>query len=248
MATLVIEHSDTTGSDRLGEILRDHGHPLKVVQVHRGEALPPDLDDIDSIVACGGPQSPLDDNLPWIDQEIELLRMAHETDRSIVGLCLGCQLLARALGGEVSPLENGIEWGWHEVSLTPVGREDPVYSGIAWKSMQLHAHRFHVSQPPAGARVLARSEITPVQAWASGLRTYGFQYHPESYRSTIEAWMAQDPQDVQEVGLTPDEVRQRTDEHFPAFERLAERLFRQVALILMPVDRRFAGLAKDLYH
>jgi GMP synthase (glutamine-hydrolysing) len=251
MATLVIEHSDVTGSDRLGEILRDHAHRLVVIKAHQGEAIPADLDGIDALVSCGGPQSPLDDSLDWLEPEMNLLRLAHEAELPVVGLCLGCQLLARALGGEVAPLDAAdgptIEAGWHPVKLSPVGREDPIYVGIAWESMQLHWHRFHVTTPPPGARVLASSARTPVQAWTLGLRTYGLQYHPESFAHTLEAWADDDPAALEEAGITREQLRADTEQHYPAFERLAKRLFEAMTLLLMPVDRRY-GLVKDLHH
>jgi GMP synthase-like glutamine amidotransferase len=247
MATLVFEHSDDTGIDRLGEILRDHGHRLRIVQLHRGDPVPGDLDDVDAIVSCGGPQSPLDDRLDWLEPQMDLLRQASALDLPVLGICLG-EILARALDGTVAELDGGIEAGWHDVKLTAAGREDPIYNGIAWQSTQLHWHRFHVAEPPAGARVLASSERTKVQAWARGLRTYGIQYHPESYPDTVERWAEDEPKALEEAGMSLDHLRQRTEQHYQSYARLAERLFRSIALLLMPVDRRFAGIAKDMHH
>jgi len=267
MATLIIEHSDSAGSDRFGEVLRDYGHRIEIIRVHCGDAVPADLGRIDAIVTCGGPQSPVDDEPTWIEPELKLLRLAHEASLPVVGICLGCQLLARALGGELDRLkcndamrhpgaaaldgesrpESGLECGWHEVMLTPVGREDPVFAGIPWKSMQVHWHRYHVATPPEGARVLARSAGTPVQAWSLGLRTYGIQYHPEAYVETIDRWAREEPDALRDVGLTPEALRRDTERYYASFDRLARRLFESMALLVMPVDRRY-GVAKEIHH
>jgi GMP synthase (glutamine-hydrolysing) len=248
MATCVFEHSDLTGVDRLGEVLRDHGQKLEIIRAHHDEPIPVDLDGIDAIVICGGPQSPLDDSLPWLKKEIDLLRLANGTSLPIVGICLGCQVLARALGGEVALLDAGVEWGFHEVTLSPAGREDPLFAGLPWRSMQLSAHRYHVKTAPPGARVLASSRHTPIQAWALGLRTYGIQYHPEAYRETVERWADDEPGTLEEVGLTRQQLHRQVEEHYLTFARLARRLFESMALMLMPVDRRYVGAIKDLHH
>jgi GMP synthase-like glutamine amidotransferase len=248
MAILVIEHSDRAGSDRLGETLRDHGHRLRVVRVHREEALPPNLDDIDGIVSCGGPQQPGDDALPWLAAELDLIRRAHEAELPVVGLCLGSQLVARALGGTTRQMEGGIEFAFHDVALTPGGREDPIFAGIPWVAKQFEHHRHEVAELPSDARLLASSERCRAQAWVCGVRTYGFQYHPEMHERRVEEWLADEPGILDEAGLSNEALRRQVEEHFPAFTRLAERLFESLALYLMPVDRRHAGVAKDLHH
>jgi GMP synthase-like glutamine amidotransferase len=248
MATCVFEHSDRTGIDRLGEVLRDHGQKLEIIRAHREEPIPVDLDGIDAIVICGGPQSPDDDSLPWLKKEMDLLRLAHGASLPIVGICLGCQILARALGGEVALLEDGVEWGFHEIELTPAGREDPLFAGLPWRSMQLSAHRYHVKTSPPAARVLASSKRTPIQAWGLGLRTYGMQYHPEAYPETVERWADDEPETLEEAGLTREQLRRQVEEHYPTFARLAQRLFESMALMLMPVDRRYVGAIRDLHH
>ena len=70
MAILIIEHSNLTGSHRLGERLLDDGHRLVTVRVHLGEELPTDLDEIDGVISGGGPQSPLSNDEPWIEKEL----------------------------------------------------------------------------------------------------------------------------------------------------------------------------------
>lgn len=248
MAILVFEHSDLSGSDRLGETLRDHGQRLQVIRAHRGDTVPAGLEGVDGIVSCGGPQDPTDETLDWMQAELDLLRAAHAAQLPVVGVCLGTQLLARALGGQLRRMPEGIEFGWQEVTLTPAGRDDPIHAGIAWKSMQFQHHRFEVHAPPDGARVLSGSQRCPVQSWALGQRTYGFQYHAEIFPETIDGWIADEPEVLDEAGIEREELARQTDIHYPAFARLAQRLFDSVALLLMPVDRRYQGLVKDLHH
>ncbi len=247
MSIVILEHSPSTGAMRLAAALRDYGHRLRVIELHAGAAVPADLDDTDGIVSTGGNYS-ADDSEPWLAPEMKLLRLADEAQLPVIGICLGSQVLARALGGEVGPMEGGIELGWHEVALTPAGAEDPLYAGIAWTSMQFHWHQDQVTKMPDGARVLATSQRCRTQAWACGLRTYGFQYHPEVYADTPAAWAARHPDDLLKAGITLDQLKSWTAESYPTFERLSCRLFESIALLLVPSDRRYKGLVKDLHH
>jgi len=248
MAILVLEHSSRSGILRFGKTLRDYSHRLRVLKLHKGDSLPPDLDDVDGIVSCGGPQSATDDSLPWLAGEMELIRRAHAMDMPVVGLCLGCQIVARALGGTVERMSEEPEVGWHEVGLTPVGREDPVHSGLPWRMMAAHWHGDHVSELPADARLLASSERCKVQAWALGLRTYGIQYHPELEHHSFDDFAADAPEVLEHIGMPVEELRRQTRHHYDEFERLTTRLFQSLALFVMPVDRRYKGLVKDLHH
>ncbi len=248
MAILVFEHTTRTGIQRLGRTLSHYGHRLRLVRRHLNDPIPADLDDIDGIVSCGGPQSANDDSLPWLEPEMALMRQAHEREMPVVGLCLGSQILARALGGEVDTMSDGPEVGWHEVALTPVGREDPIHAGIPWRSIQAHFHYDCVTELPPGAKLLASSDCCKVQAWTAGLRTYAFQYHPEIDFETMDSVAEDDPELLSKTGIAREQLRQETDAHYPAFERLTNRLFENIALLLMPVDRRYRGLVKDLHH
>ncbi len=246
MSTLIIEHCDCVGADRLGDILQEHGHRLNVVKLHEGDSLPANLEETDAIVVCGGTDN-IEDSPDWLDADCELLREAHTRALPMVGICLGHQLLAHALGGEVGRLEKP-QIGWSEVVLNHIGREDPLFAGIAWKSMQVHWNSFGVTKLPDDARTLAMSPTNPVEVWAAGLRTYGIAYHPELNAERLTEWAQIDPEGLAESGQSLEDLLRQTEMMFPTYERLSRRLFENIALLLMPVDRRYAGAAKDIHH
>jgi GMP synthase-like glutamine amidotransferase len=244
---IVFEHSDLSGVHRLGTTLRDFGHRLDVRRLHQGDEVPATLEGVDGVVSCGGAPDPDDDKIDWIAEEKAFIAAAHEADLPVVGICLGNQLVADALGGKIKKMKTA-EIGWHPVTLTPTGCEDPILAGIAWSSIQAHWHSYEISKLPPGAKLLASSQQCETQAWGLGQRTYGFQYHPEIWEDTMDGWAEDDSDAVRAAGLTVESLREQTEHHYATCARLGQRLFESIALLLMPVDRRYEGVVKDLHH
>jgi len=246
MAIVILEHSPNFGAGILARVLRGLGARARVLRPDRGDALPEDLDGVTGIVSCGGPQSAYDQQ-PWLAKELAFIRDAHGAGVPVVGLCLGAQLLAQALGGEVRKSQTP-ELGWFDVKLSTIGREDPILAGLPWSSRQFCWHFDEVVTLPPDARVLASSERCKVQAFAVGLFSYAFQFHFEWDRSIILKELDISGDEIRGAGNTPEALRASTEEHIAVSERLAERLSERIALCLMPVDRVNRGVVRDLHH
>ncbi len=246
MSIVIVEHSPNFGAGILARTLRDFGHRLRVIRADRGDALPSDLDGVTGVVSCGGPQSAYGQE-PWLAVETSFLRDAHGAGIPVVGLCLGAQLLAQALGGEVRKSSTP-EVGWFDLRLSPVGREDPLLAGIAWTSTQFCWHFDEVAAPPPGARILASSERCKVQAYGVGLTSYGFQYHFEWDRAIVLKEIELCDAELRSAGTDAGTIRAGLERHMATSERLARRLSESIALLLMPVDRVNRGVARDLHH
>ena len=247
MAIVILEHSADCPADILIDSLRAFGQRLRVVKLHAGAEVPGDLDDVHGVVSLGGPQTVHEMSAPWMQAEMGLLRDAHVAGVPVLGLCLGAQLLAAALGGETGRMP-APEVGWKDIALTPQGREDALFAGQPWKGPQFCWHSDHVSRLPDGATVLASSVACKVQAFAVGLRSYGIQYHPEWSASTIRREIQSGAAQVQAAGASADSLLAETGNLGPASERLARRFFDSVSTLLMPADRINKGIAKDLHH
>jgi GMP synthase (glutamine-hydrolysing) len=123
MSLLVFQHHENEPPCVLGSVLQDHGHKLRIVELFAGQTVPPDLDDVDGILSMGGPAN-VDEtaHYSWITPELEFLKNAHGKV-PIVGICLGAQLIATALGGKVAAMPTP-EVGWAVVKQAFPGTID----------------------------------------------------------------------------------------------------------------------------
>ncbi|MCH2133068.1 MAG: type 1 glutamine amidotransferase [Phycisphaerales bacterium] len=250
MSILVLEHSDRARCGRLVATLRDHGHRLDIRSLHDGDPLPSDLEGIDGVITMGGPMAPDDDSQPWMADELQLIRTAVEQDLPLLGICLGHQLLVRALGGTVERRPGGQRIGWHPIELNPTGREDPLLAGLPWQWTQAHWNSYQAATLPGDARVLATGPDGDIQVCKLGVRTYGFQCHPEIAPETMQAWIDDEPDVVRSAGTTGEALMAETASQWPSFERLTDRLFKACAMLLFPLEQRNLGIGQvtEIHH
>jgi len=239
MATIVFQHSDANRPGRLGRTLRDHGHRLAILRPDQGEPIPPDYDDVEGVISLGGPQTLVqgEDRPEWLEREIDFVRGAHERQLPVIGVCLGCQIIAAALGGIVERMDQP-EVGFFDLNILPAGQTDNVLAGIAWKHPAFQAHDDQVTAPPDGAVLLAGSQRCKVQAFKVGVRTYAFQHHFGADRPIIEDLLKANPESLHRSGFTEQEVREQTERDYDTFARLSDRLCVNLATLVAMVGRK----------
>lgn len=248
MPTLIIEHSLGSTAGMVGQVLREHGLRMRTIRIHQNEEVPTDLDDIDAIISCGGPMSAQDDSLPWIAKELALLKAAHNASLPILGLCLGSQLLARALGGTVSAMANGPSVGLLRIDLNPVGREDAPFRGLPWYGTWPSWHSEEVSKLPDGATVLAKSEKCDVEAWHLGVFSYGLQFHAEWDVEMLTAVCDNPAKLPPGADVDTAQIRSRVTEQSEAINRQARRFAFNVATTFIQPDKINTGINHDIIH
>lgn len=238
MSLVVFQHEKHETPARLGSILRDYGHKLRVVELYAGQAVPTDLDDVDGVISMGGTANVEDGaKFPWIAAEMAYLKKAHEAGLPVVGVCLGAQLIAAALGGTVAAMA-APEVGWGGVRLGFPGTIETIYQGVPWDTMQFHLHGQEVTQLPPGATPLSGTKACKTQSFKVGMRTFGFQYHFEWTDKDLEA-AVRDPL-VTKAGASPDAILADSEKHYDNYRRLGDRLCETLAMVLFPLDKRQA--------
>jgi GMP synthase-like glutamine amidotransferase len=186
---LAIEQDPTLpGLGLLGRVVRARGVPI--VSAHAWEG---DLDgmragDFAGIVPLGGSMQSWDEaRMPFLGRERELLREAVDEGVPVLGICLGGQLLARALGAEVYPSERP-ERGWLTIEATPDAAMDPLLAHLR-EPVGVYQWHLDVFDLPDGAVRLARSDLSANQAFRYGERAWGLQFHPEVDAPIFAGWM-----------------------------------------------------------
>ncbi len=236
MSIVVFQHEPHESPARLGAALTNSGHRLRIIKLFQGQPVPLDLDDVDGVVSMGGGAN-VDEGakFPWLELEKAYIKKAHDAGKPVVGVCLGAQLIAAALGGAVAAMQ-APEVGWKQVKLAFPGQTDVALQGIPWEGMQFHLHGQEVVTLPPDSTPLAGSRQCKHQAFRVGATTYAFQYHFEWDAADIQAIM-NDPL-IARSGESGQRMLDDQVKHYGSYRRLGDRLCDNLAILLFNASRR----------
>jgi GMP synthase-like glutamine amidotransferase len=238
---LVFQHMDAGHPGIFRDLLRQDGVAWRAVRLDRGEPIP-DLAAFDALWVMGGPQDVWEEaEHPWLaDEKAAICEAVLGRAMPFLGICLGHQLLADALGGEVGPAA-APEIGVFEVALNDGAGDHPLFAGLPARSRFLQWHRAEVRRPPKGATVLASSPRCGVQALAVGARAFGLQCHAEVDAATLDEWLGI-PAAVADLARAlgrdgPARFAAEARAHMAACNRAARQLYANF-MTLLPATRR----------
>lgn len=215
---LLVMQAQDASAGRCGRKLRESGYQLEFCYPQSGESLPTGMDGYAGAVVFGGPMSANDDGkLPGIRAQLDWIPQALASGQPFLGICLGAQLLARALGATVQPHPAGLaEIGYFPVNPTPAGQ--------TMFDAPLHVYHWHHEgfELPAGADLLATGERFPHQAYRYGANAFGVQFHPEVNQRILEAWLVEGAKELDAPGAQSAAVQR---DHHARHDAVLDRWF-----------------------
>ncbi|MGC2062766.1 MAG: hypothetical protein WA610_07290 [Thermodesulfovibrionales bacterium] len=195
MSVLILKNVQNEGPGTIENYLRNNGTSYRIVDCTSEDI--PDDPDFDTLVMMGGPMSVNQtERYPYLQKEINVAAEYMQGGKKVLGVCLGAQLMARALGALVYTGAEP-EIGWYDIELLDAGLSDTVMTQVAmhqrtgdfvkrFKVFHWHGETFDI---PEGAVRLAQSDLYPNQAFRYGMNCYAFQFHLEVTQDMVYDWL-----------------------------------------------------------
>jgi GMP synthase (glutamine-hydrolysing) len=221
---LAIVHESDTGPGVFVDAIRERCADLDEWRPPDGGPPPRDSREYDAVIACGGSAHPDQSQMHgWIVREQAVLGELVDQNVPVLGLCLGAQLLAGALGATVGRLSEP-EIGWYQVQTTDAARDDPLIAPLVpeFLALEWHSYGFEL---PAIATALAHSDRC-LQAFRAGANAWGIQFHAEVTMADFDSWLdsyGTDP-DAVALELDPDALRADTEQLIAGWNDLGRGL------------------------
>ncbi len=210
----------------LGDVLKKLHLPFHDLHLYEGDGLPRDTSDLEGLIVMGGPMN-VDDvaTYPFLREEVSLLEKMISEKKPVLGICLGAQLIAKALGARVYPNKYK-EVGWHPVDLTPAGRTDAHFKDFPLQQTVLHWHG-DTFDLPSHAVQLARTAKCENQAYRYGDNVYALQFHLEVTPAMVKSWCESPDgkKDLAGAGENGAAVIKATPSHCKHLQPRAEKFF-----------------------
>ncbi len=218
MRAVCLQHVPFEGPGAFSTALSRRGVTL-VRHLVPHEGLPADPGDL--LIVMGGPMS-VNDQDDWIAEETAFIRAALQTGHPTIGVCLGSQFMAKALGADITP-GKALEIGMTSIRLTPEAASDPLFQMLPplFDVFEWHGEVFGL---PTDCVPLAGSTVAPLQAFRYGARAYGLLFHLEMETTGIESLCRVCASDLAKAGTTAQAVKAQAAPRLPALHRIADRL------------------------
>jgi GMP synthase-like glutamine amidotransferase len=223
---VIFRHLECEGPGYLEQVLRQHQLPFDMVCIDRNDPIPQNIEHCSALIFMGGPMS-VNDDLPWIAQELSLIRQAVAADLPVLGHCLGGQLISKALGGSIgaNPVK---EIGWLPVSKI---NNDAASDWLAELPEEFTAFHWHgeTFSIPEGATPILQSRDCANQGFVTG-NTLALQCHVEMTKEMVQEWTKLHAHEIRETSATIQSATEMTteiDDKIAALQVQADRLYRR---------------------
>jgi GMP synthase (glutamine-hydrolysing) len=211
MRALVIRHVKIEHLGLIENYLKEKNFEIDYVDTPEGQLLKRKLDEYQFIVVLGGYMSAYEESkYPFLSYEFKIMEQALKKEIPLLGICLGCQMLAKVLGSKVYKGENGKEIGFYDIKKVS---DNKIFKGFSevFKAFQWHGDTFDL---PKDAQLIFSNDIYTNQGFIYK-NAVGLQFHIEVSQNMIKQWMQEYKDEILEEKLNPDEIIKEAEIYIP---------------------------------
>ena len=221
----VLQHHPVENLGNIADALEGAALAWQYVHVNDGQSVPANMKGAGGLVVLGGTMSVYQtERYPWLREEMRLIEDAVKSNLPVLGVCLGAQILAAALGAKVDRNPNGKEIGWHSIRMSDSAKDDRLTRGLPATMTPFHWHGDIFELPP-GAVSLASSDKTPCQAFRHGDKAYGFQFHFEVTQDGVAAMAEAFAKELVRENIAADQMIAQAANYLPKLEAISDTVF-----------------------